>query len=122
VARRYFEAIASRGLGEYLEMPVKPTDAEVHAWHLFPVRLMDGGAERRGLVIDRLREAGIGTSVHFIPLHLHPYYRRMYGYTREDLPVSTREYEREISLPIYPDLGDEEVDRVVEAIGAALSS
>jgi dTDP-4-amino-4,6-dideoxygalactose transaminase len=75
----------------------------------------------RAGVIDRLTALGIGTSVHFIPLHLHPYYRRTYGYQPGDLPLATREYEREISLPIYPDLTDVDVDRVVSALEAAIA-
>ncbi len=120
VARRYFDAVRGSELEEHLELPVEPAADEVHAWHLFPVRLREGGLERRAAVIDQLRDAGVGTSVHFIPLHLHPYYRRTYGYEADDLPVATREYEREISLPIYPDLTDAEIDRVVEALQEAL--
>ena len=120
VSRRYFDAVRSSGLEEHLELPVEPTADEVHAWHLFPVRLREGGLERRAEVIDLLRDAGVGTSVHFIPLHLHPYYRRTYGYGPGDFPIAEAQYEHEISLPIYPDLSDHEVDRVVEALQDAL--
>ena len=120
IADRYASAIGSSTFASEIELPVWPAADEVHAWHLFPVRLADGGADRRAAIIERLRDVGIGTSVHFIPLHLHPYYRRTFGYETTDLPVATREYEREISLPIYPDLTDAEVDRVVEALGDAL--
>jgi len=58
--------------------------------------------------------------VHFIPLHLHPYYRRTYGYAPGDLPVANLQYEREISLPIYPDLTDADVDYVVERLAGIL--
>lgn len=120
IADRYASAIGSAAFADAIELPAGPEPGEVHAWHLFPIRLRDGGADRRAAIIDRLRDAGVGTSVHFIPLHLHPYYRRTYGYAAADLPVATREYEREISLPIYPDLTDAEVERVVEALGVAL--
>ena len=120
IADRYASAIGSAAFADAIELPAGPEPGEVHAWHLFPIRLRDGGADRRAAIIERLRDAGIGTSVHFIPLHLHPYYRRTYGYAAADLPVATREYEREISLPIYPDLTDAEVERVVEALGVAL--
>ena len=122
VARRYIEKIRSCGLADAIELPVEAGQGEVHAWHLFPIRLREGGTARRAAVIERLRDEGIGTSVHFIPLHLHPYYRRMYGTEAGDLPVATREYEREISLPIYPDLADADVDRVVDALAAALQA
>jgi len=119
VALRYAAQLAD-SLEAEIELPVMPDPDTVHAWHLFPVRLREGGADRRAGVIEELRRAGIGTSVHFIPLHLHPYYRRTYGHRPGDFPVAEAQYEREISLPIYPDLTDAEVDRVVEALGAAL--
>jgi dTDP-4-amino-4,6-dideoxygalactose transaminase len=98
-----------------------PRPNEVHAWHLYPIRLhLDRVAVSRAEAIDRLAEAGVGTSVHFIPLHLHPYYRRTYGYAPADLPVANLQFEREISLPIYPDLADDEVDYVVEQLAAIL--
>ena len=62
-------------------------------------------------VIEGLKELGIGTSVHFIPLHLHPYYRRQWGYRPEDCPVATAEYERVISLPIWPGMTGDDIDR-----------
>jgi dTDP-4-amino-4,6-dideoxygalactose transaminase len=121
VAARYGRAFAAAGLSELVQLPENPTPDEVHAWHLYPIRL---NTERllttRGEAIDALQTAGVGTSVHFIPLHLHPYYRRTYGYAPGDLPVAAREYEREISLPIYPDLTDDEVDFVVESLAGIL--
>jgi dTDP-4-amino-4,6-dideoxygalactose transaminase len=121
VARRYEQAFAASGIGELVELPRMPLPNEVHAWHLYPIRLhLDRVKATRAETIDRLAEAGVGTSVHFIPLHLHPYYRRTYGYAPSDLPVANLQYEREISLPIYPDLSDGEVDYVVEALEAIL--
>ncbi len=120
LARRYRDALLASGLQDLIQPPAAPPAGVVHAWHLFPIRLLRGGAAERSAVIDRLRAAGIGTSVHFIPLHLHPYYRRTYGYQPDDLPVSRREYEREISLPIYPELTDAQVDRVVSVLTDAV--
>jgi perosamine synthetase len=120
VATRYGEALKANGLDALVEPPVAPPPGVVHAWHLYPVRLREGGGPARAAVIEHLRDEGIGTSVHFIPLHLHPYYRRTYGYAPDDLPVASAEYEREISLPIYPELTDDEVGRVVEALGRAV--
>jgi perosamine synthetase len=65
-----------------------------------------------------LREAGIGASVHFIPLHLHPYYRTRWGTRPEHHPVATREYDRVISLPIWPGMTGEDVRRVVDALAS----
>jgi len=74
----------------------------------------------RGQVIEGLKDLGIGTSVHFIPLHLHPYYRDRWGYAPADLPIAAREYERVISLPIWPGMTDADVDRVVAGLEATL--
>jgi dTDP-4-amino-4,6-dideoxygalactose transaminase len=121
VARRYEAALAASGIGDLVELPYMPRPNEVHAWHLFPIRLrLDRVKVTRAETIDRLAEAGIGTSVHFIPLHVHPYYRRTYGYEPADLPVANAQYEREISLPIYPDLPDGDVDYVVERLAGIL--
>jgi dTDP-4-amino-4,6-dideoxygalactose transaminase len=121
VARRYGQAVEGAGIGDLVELPLVPGPDEVHAWHLYPLRLnLDRVRVTRAETIDRLAEVGIGTSVHFIPLHLHPYYRRTYGYVAADLPVAAREYEREISMPIYPDLSDADVDYVVERLAEIL--
>jgi dTDP-4-amino-4,6-dideoxygalactose transaminase len=122
VARTYGRLIGSHGLDGLVQRPAEPPTGDVHAWHLYPIRLTADARIPRAEVIERLRADGIGTSVHFIPLHLHPYYRRTYGYRPEDLPVAAAEYEREISLPIFPDLTDEEVGRVVAALGRALEA
>ena len=121
VARRYERAFAASAARDLVELPATPRPNEVHAWHLFPIRLnLDRIEVTRAEAIDRLAGAGIGTSVHFIPLHLHPYYRRTYGYEPGDLPVANLQYEREISLPIYPDLTDADVDYVVERLAGIL--
>jgi dTDP-4-amino-4,6-dideoxygalactose transaminase len=123
VAAAYAERLAGGPTGELVELPVPPGPGTVHAWHLYPVRLRPGTkAAERATVIERLGADGIGASVHFIPLHLHPYYRRTFGYKAEDLPVAAAEYEREISLPIYPGLTEGEIDRVCESLTAAVSS
>jgi perosamine synthetase len=122
IALAYLERLGRWTDRQTVDLPALPAPGDVHAWHLFPIRLRTGGADRRARVIDLLRDAGIGTSVHFIPLHLHPYYRRAYGYVPSDLPVATGEYEREISLPIYPDLTEGQVDRIVEVLGRALAA
>jgi dTDP-4-amino-4,6-dideoxygalactose transaminase len=122
VALRYGRAFRAAGLTKFVDLPEEPGSNEVHAWHLYPLRLkLDRLSIGRAAVIDRLAEAGIGASVHFIPLHLHPYYRRTYGYEAADLPVAAEQYAREISLPIYPDLGDGEVDYIVERLAEILA-
>ena len=67
-------------------------------------------------MIEKLKDRGIGTSVHFIPLHMHPYYRNAYGYKAEDFPVASREYERYLSLPIFPGMIGTQIDYVIENV------
>ncbi len=70
----------------------------------------------RAEMIEKLKERGIGTSVHFIPLHMHPYYQKAYGYRAEDFPVASREYERYLSLPIFPGMTGTQIDYVIENV------
>jgi dTDP-4-amino-4,6-dideoxygalactose transaminase len=72
--------------------------------------------------IDSLTAAGIGTSVHFIPLHLHSYYKDKYGYVPEDFPVAKEQFQRVVSLPIYSAMTDGDVARVIEAVIVAAES
>lgn len=114
IAHRYLRRFA--GIDE-LEMPPAGDVNVEHAWHLFILRLrsemlMTG----RNEMIQELKQAGIGTSVHFIPLHLHPYYRDRFGYRPGDLPNAEDAFARCISLPIYPDMTDAEVDSVAAAV------
>jgi len=88
-----------------------------HAWHLYMLRLhLDRLAIDRAAFIEELRGRNIGTSVHFIPLHIHPYYRETYGYHPEDFPVAYGEYLREVSLPIYSKMSDEDIRDVIAAV------
>jgi dTDP-4-amino-4,6-dideoxygalactose transaminase len=70
----------------------------------------------RAKFMEELKKRNIGASVHFIPLHNHPYYRDMFGYRPEDFPVSHREYLREISLPIYSKMSDDDIQDVIDAV------
>jgi dTDP-4-amino-4,6-dideoxygalactose transaminase len=121
VANAYSERLGSGPVAELVDLPALPGQDTVHAWHLYPIRLSSAARIDRATVIEQLRDAGIGTSVHFIPLHIHPYYQRTYGYRPDELPISVREYEREITLPIYPDLSDSEIDRVCDALAGTLT-
>lgn len=122
LAARYADRLGGGPVAYLLELPVDPTGGS-HAWHLYIVRLaLDRLTIDRGTVIDRLKALGIGASVHFIPLHLHPYYRSRWGYAPEDLPVAKAEYERVISLPIWPGMTDVDVDRVADGLGEILAA
>ena len=116
IADAYDEGLRRSGLDEVVELPARPGPGDLHAWHLYMIRLRPGARLERDALIERLKERGIGTSVHFIPLHLHPYYRRTYGLGPGDAPVAAAEYAREVSLPIYPDLTRDDVDRVCETL------
>jgi perosamine synthetase len=112
IARQYDDAFA-----QYAELEVPTVRDHIrHAWHLYPIRLNPGVSIRRDEFIDELKKAQIGTSVHFIPLHLHPYYQTLYGYRPEDLPVALAQYLREISLPIYSRMSDSDVRSVIDAV------
>lgn len=88
-----------------------------HAWHLYMLRLhLDRLTIDRARFITELKQRNIGASVHFIPLHLHPYYRETYGYRPNDYPVAYGEYLREVSLPIYSKMSDQDVQDVIDAV------
>jgi dTDP-4-amino-4,6-dideoxygalactose transaminase len=113
LARRLTEALADCAAVEPLA--VRP---EVHhAWHLYVVRLRSEALTiDRNRFIEELHARGIGTSVHFIPLHLHPYYRETHLSRTGEFPVAESSFERAISLPLYPRMSEGDVDRVAEAV------
>ena len=122
--RRRIAARYNRAFGELeaYELPPRRSDRS-HAYHLYVLKLRRGVLSLdRKQFIDKLGALGIGTSVHFIPLHVHPYYQRTFGYRHEDFPVALDLYERSVSLPIYPKMSDGDIDAVIEAVrGLALS-
>ncbi len=113
VARTYLRRLAEL---DAIELPAVDPD-RLHAWHLFPIRLV---TERltidRAAFIDALKRAEIGCSVHWRPLHLHPYYQDRYAWRPSDCPVATREWERLVSLPIFPAMTAHEQDAVISAV------
>ncbi len=113
IAQKYDSALMSL---EAYGSPQVAQDVQ-HAWHLYVV-LVEPFALRihRDQVIEELRQRGIGTSVHFIPLHLHPYYQRTWGYRLGEFPVAEDYFDRCISLPIYPSMTDEDINHVIEAL------
>jgi perosamine synthetase len=120
IAEAYTEGFRSSDVADLLELPSEQPDGS-HAWHLYVIRLeLDRLRIDRAAVIAALTGQGIGASVHFIPLHLHPYYQRRWGARPDDFPVATREYERVISLPIWPGMTDSDIQRVIAALTAIL--
>lgn len=99
-----------------LEVPVELEYAR-HAWHLYIIKLnLDKLSIDRGNFVEELKEENIGTSVHFIPLHMHPYYRDKYGYKSGDFPIAESVFERNISLPLYPKMSMHDANDVVDAV------
>jgi dTDP-4-amino-4,6-dideoxygalactose transaminase len=94
-----------------------PKNSKTHAWHLFIIKIRPSCLTiTRDEFIERLRERGIGVSVHFIPLHIMPYFKARYGFKPQDFPVAMNNYLRSISLPIYPGLHRRRAKRVIESI------
>ena len=118
IAARYDEALADLPL----ILPPRPAHAgDVHSWHLYVVRLADGATINRDQLIDSLFADGIGVSVHYIPLHLHPYWKDRYDLKPERFPHSQKAYERMVTLPLYTRMTDADVERVIAAVRKALA-
>ena len=116
--RRQYAALYDDGFSDTPEI-VRPSTREGigHAWHLYIIRLRrDRLTIDRNRFIEELKAYNVGTSVHFIPLHLHPYYREAYGYTTADFPIASRVYEETISLPIYTRMTVDDVQYVIGAV------
>lgn len=84
------------------------------AWHIYCIRIRD--ARKRGAVIAALEEAGIGTQVHYIPVHLQPYYRKRFGYRKGDYPVAERYYREAVTIPLFFSLKDREIVHIVRKV------
>lgn len=113
LAGRYSQGFAA--LEEIITPKEKPN--RTHAWHIYAIRLnLEMLRIDRARFMAELRHLNIGASVHFIPVHLHPYYRDRYGWRPDDLPVASREYARLISLPLHPRLSDRDADDVIDAV------
>ena len=112
MAARYDEALRDLPL----RLPPKTRAGDSHAWHLYVIRLTDDTPVNRDRFIELMAEKGIGCSVHFIPLHIHPYWRDRYFLKPEDFPNALRIYERSVSLPLYTRMTDHDQQRVVNAV------
>ena len=113
IAQRYSAAFDPE---EALQVPTVNEGCE-SSWHLYVLRLnLEQLSITRSEMIEKLKAQGIGTSVHFIPLHMHPYYRNAYGYREETLPVASQQYQRYISLPIFPGMTESQVDYVIDNV------
>lgn len=117
--------LAARYTSELRGLPVlTPRDADpgdTHAWHLYVIRLTAGAGIGRDAFIQRMAEQGVGCSVHYIPLHLHPYWRDTYRLRPEQFPHSQALFESAISLPIYTRMTDDDQSHVLDAVRRTLS-
>ena len=113
IAFKYFAALAEV---EQIDLPPQD-DNRIQSWHLYAIKL-----RLRKLKIDRnefmneLKRAGVGCSVHWRPLHLHPYYQKTFGWRSKDFPVATATWKRMISLPIFPGMRDDEIEHVISTV------
>jgi dTDP-4-amino-4,6-dideoxygalactose transaminase len=102
-------------------LPPHAPEGDTHAWHLYVIRLTDSAKVDRNRFIELMAEKGIGCSVHFIPLHLHPYWRDKYLLKPNDFPNALHTYEHAVSLPLYTRMTEADQQRVVDAIHEILS-
>lgn len=118
IAERYTTEL----IGLPLHTPYVENSEDIHSWHLYVIQLeLERMKITRDEFIEKMAEKGIGTSVHFIPLHIHPYWRDRYGFKPEDFPVALDCYQRAVSLPIYTRMTDDDVERVIKAVKDILS-
>jgi perosamine synthetase len=119
LARR--RQIAARYEEAFRELPgivLPQTQPEMdHAWHLYPIQLqLEKLSADRSRIFSALRAENIGVNVHYIPVHLHPYYRDRFGYRGGEYPVAEQAYERLISLPMFHGMTDRDIEDVILAV------
>jgi len=113
IAARYLEALAGV---EQIELP--PYDENrIDSWHLFAIKLrLKHLTINRDEFMNELKRSGVGCSVHWRPLHLHPYYQKTFGWRAKDFPVATAQWKRLVSLPIFPGMREDEIEHVIRTI------
>jgi perosamine synthetase len=107
IAKKYNETFKDN---KNIVLPYLKDDRET-SWHLYVIKI-----DNRDEVIEKLKENGVGCSVHFIPIHKHTYYKNRYGYKNEDYPIANDVFDKSLSLPIYPDMNDEEIEFVIKNV------
>jgi len=122
--RREVVVAYAQGLGglKAIQLPVERPEVE-SAWHLYVIRLnLDHLTLDRNAFIEELKARNIGTSVHYLPVHMHPFYRDKYGYKPADCPVAADAFNRMLTLPLHPGLSNEDVQDVVNAVRDIIST
>lgn len=105
-----------------LELPALAPEGDQHAWHLYPIKLKSESGINRDVFIEKMAELGVGCSVHFIPLHLHPYWRDTYNLTSGMFQIAQKLFEQEVSLPLYTKMTNEDQMRVVATVRRVLGN
>ena len=113
LADRYDEILSALPI----DLPER-SDAVYSAWHLYVIRLRDGGS-KRSEVFAQMRENGVGVNVHYIPVHRQPYYQDL-GFELGDFPIAEDYYNKAMSIPLYPQMSEDQQDRVVGLLAQAL--
>ena len=116
LARRYHEQLANLPLA----LPAVAPPGDTHAWHLYVIRLLPNAPLERDAAIQALSDRGIGTSVHYVPLHRHPYWRDRYQLTPAMFPEADAAYQAMISIPLFTAMSDSDQDRVIAALHEVL--
>ncbi|MEH6799078.1 MAG: DegT/DnrJ/EryC1/StrS family aminotransferase [Halopseudomonas sabulinigri] len=104
-----------------LQLPSGPPEGSSHAWHLYPIKIKREAGLTRDMFIEKMAELGVGCSVHFIPLHLQPYWRDSYGLTPAMFPNAHSAFEEEVSIPLYTKMTEQDQLRVISAIKKVLN-
>ena len=117
LAKRYFDSLADLPL----TLPVDDVDGGSHSWHLFVIRVQDNSPVNRDELIQILSDQGIGSSVHYVPLHRQPYWRDKYQLTIDMFPITDKAYQAMLSIPLYTAMSDEQQDRVIQVLREALT-
>ena len=117
LAKRYFDSLSDLPL----TLPMDDVDGGSHSWHLFVIRVQDNSPVNRDELIQILSDQGIGSSVHYVPLHRQPYWRDKYQLTIDMFPVTDKAYQAMLSIPLYTAMSDEQQDRVIQVLRKALT-
>jgi len=117
LAKRYFDSLADLPL----TLPLDDVDCGSHSWHLFVIRVQDNSPVNRDELIQILSDQGIGSSVHYVPLHRQPYWRDKYQLTIDMFPITDKAYQAMLSIPLYTAMSDEQQDRVIQVLREALT-
>lgn len=112
IAHMYYEELA----GAPIVLPPKPRPSDIHSWHLFVIQLRDHAKISRDSFIEAMHSNGVGCSVHYLPLHNHPYWKNLYDLEPEMFPISQRVYDASVSLPIYSKMSDDNVFNVIKNV------